>query len=367
MQVTSPQLLPVEGAPARARQLLAAGDTVFSTVRPYLKKIAWIPPDLDGEIASTGFCVLRPRTDVLHPRFLFYFATSDALLDQVLPLQRGVSYPAVRDADVLGSQIALPPLDEQVSIVNTLDDHLSRLDSAGASIRAVNRLAAAYERSGIQAALLSVPISWMPLSQVLSEIEAGKSFTCLPRESHEGEWGVIKVSAMTWGEFMPSENKAVPPGHSIDARFEIRQGDILVSRANTAQYVGAPVMVRTPPDRLLLSDKSLRLLPRPDVDADWLIAALQAPSTRQQISALATGTKDSMRNISQKALLSVEVPVPDEVRYQSEVAKRAAGASQARSQLAGAGRTIAKRRVGLRRSLLQAAFSGHLTRESLSV
>lgn len=139
-EVSTPQQVPVADAPARARQLVAVGDTVFSTVRPYLKKIAWIPNSLDGEIASTGFCVLRPKKDVVDPRFLFHFATSDSLLDQVLPLQRGVSYPAIRDGDVFAAQIALPPLDEQRRIVNILEDHLSRLDDAGRSIHRATEL-----------------------------------------------------------------------------------------------------------------------------------------------------------------------------------------------------------------------------------
>ena len=41
-------LVDCDKAPSRARQLLRAGDTVFSTVRPYLRKIAFIPEHLDG-------------------------------------------------------------------------------------------------------------------------------------------------------------------------------------------------------------------------------------------------------------------------------------------------------------------------------
>lgn len=56
-----------EGAPSRCRQLLRSGDTVFSTVRPYLEKIAYVDDSLADEFASTGFAVLRPGPR-LHPR-----------------------------------------------------------------------------------------------------------------------------------------------------------------------------------------------------------------------------------------------------------------------------------------------------------
>ncbi|MBM7084075.1 hypothetical protein [Micromonospora humidisoli] len=151
---------------------------------------------------------------------------------------------------------------------------------------------------------------WCTLGDLVTRIEAGKSFTCHPRPARHGEWGVLKVSAMTWGEFREQENKAVPEGREFDPRYEVRPGDILVSRANTEQYVGAPVLVRNCRPRLLLSDKSLRLIPSPEIDSAWLLRVLSSPSIRRQISTRASGQQDSMRNISQQALLSLELPVP---------------------------------------------------------
>jgi hypothetical protein len=106
-----------------------------------------------------------------------------------------------------------------------------------------------------------IPSSWAwgTLRDVVTHIEAGKSFACEPRPAGPNEWGIIKVSAMTWGEFRQHENKAVPADREINPAHEIRPGDILVSRANTEAYVGAPVLVRKCRPRLLLSDKSLRL------------------------------------------------------------------------------------------------------------
>ena len=128
--IEGPQLLAIAEAPSRARQLLEGGDTVFSTVRPYLRNIAWVGNNLAGEVASTGFTVLRAKSGELSSRLLFFFATSDELLDQVLPLQQGTSYPAVRDNDLFDAKIALPPLAEQERIVEILEEQFSRLDKA---------------------------------------------------------------------------------------------------------------------------------------------------------------------------------------------------------------------------------------------
>lgn len=89
-----------------------------------------------------------------------------------------------------------------------------------------------------------LPNGWIraPLGDLLLRIEAGKSFQCEPRPARVDEWGVIKVSAMTWGSFREEENKAVPEGYEFNPQHEIKPGDILVSRANTEAYVGAPVV-----------------------------------------------------------------------------------------------------------------------------
>ncbi|NEW75088.1 restriction endonuclease subunit S [Streptomyces rhizosphaericus] len=163
--------------------------------------------------------------------------------------------------------------------------------------------------SGVEGEL---PKGWVrvQLGDILDRIEAGKSYKCEPRPAGPDEWGVIKVSAMTWGDFDESENKAVPAGFEHNPDYEIKAGDILLSRANTAAYVGAPVLVKQCRPRLLLSDKSLRLVPADGIDREWLAYLLSSPSIRGQISERATGTKDSMRNISQGALADIECLLP---------------------------------------------------------
>jgi len=150
--ISAAKELAVSEAPTRARQRLKTGDTVFSTVRPYLRNIAWVDEGLDGEIASTGFCVIGPGTAEVHPKFLYYYSVSDQLLDQVLPLQRGVSYPAVRDRDIHAAQLPLPSLSEQEQIVEVLEAQLSRLDAALAVADEVEERAAALRRSLLHAA-----------------------------------------------------------------------------------------------------------------------------------------------------------------------------------------------------------------------
>lgn len=164
---------------------------------------------------------------------------------------------------------------------------------------------------------------------------------------------------MTWGEFRPAENKVVSDMDRVDLRHEIKLGDILVSRANTRDYVGAPVLVRRTRPRLLLSDKSLRLKVASDIDPDWLVSVLASPVVRRQISEKSTGNQESMRNISQSSLMGIRIPQYGLDR-QREVAARVAERRSAIQRLDVAVERAVDRGSALRRSLLADAFAGRL-------
>lgn len=258
--------------------------------------------------------------------------------------------------------LPLPPLKEQRQIVEVLNRHLSHLDAGASALSTATLRLRALERSALDEHFSVTCSQTVTLGSLLSNIEAGRSFGSTNNPAADEEWGIIKVSAMTWGEFRPEENKAVPT-EKVDPRHEIRAGNLLLSRANTSDYVGASVLVGPVRGKLLLSDKSLRITPKAGVRAEWLWRVLQAPATRRQISALATGTKDSMRNISQASLRRVLVPDPSIVD-QERALKMFTEAKLASDRLHRDILAQTKMFSSLRRSLLASAFSGRLTRSN---
>ena len=150
-RVVAPKVYLGRDAPSRARQKVASGNILFSTVRTYLKNIAVVPPDLDGGVASTGFCVLNPGPEVNH-RFIFYFVQTDEFVSRLSQLQRGTSYPAVRNDDVLTQKIPLPPLPEQHLIVAEIEKQFTRLDASVASLEHVRANLRRYRTSVLKAA-----------------------------------------------------------------------------------------------------------------------------------------------------------------------------------------------------------------------
>jgi type I restriction enzyme S subunit len=107
-------------APSRARKLIRSNDIIFATVRPTLRRIAMIPAWLDGQICSTGFCVVRPDSQRLLPAYAYYHLLTEEVAQRVEAMQKGATYPAISDDDLLGLSIPLPPLSEQRAIAHIL-------------------------------------------------------------------------------------------------------------------------------------------------------------------------------------------------------------------------------------------------------
>jgi type I restriction enzyme S subunit len=149
------------------------------------------------------------------------------------------------------------------------------------------------------------------LGDILVGIEAGKSVQTSEVIARDNELGVLKVSAVTWSNFRPEEAKAVID-YSPKEHCRVREGDLLITRANTLELVGAVVLVNKNYPLRLLSDKTLRLIIDEKLaDKPYLTYALRSKLAREHIEQFAAGTSDSMRNISQGAITSIPIFLPE--------------------------------------------------------
>ncbi|MCF6154664.1 MAG: restriction endonuclease [Candidatus Brocadia sp.] len=135
-------------APSRAQRIIFKDDVLFSTVRTYLKNIAIVEnKTYNGEIASSGFTVIRGDKKVTNPKFLFYLSLSHSFLQPLNELQTGSSYPAVRDKDVFSQAIPLPPLHEQHRIVSKIEELFSELDKGIESLKTAQQQLKIYRQA----------------------------------------------------------------------------------------------------------------------------------------------------------------------------------------------------------------------------
>ncbi|MGB4916252.1 MAG: restriction endonuclease subunit S [Propionicimonas sp.] len=347
-------------APSRCRQVLMAGDTVFSTVRPYLQKIAFIDRSLDQQFASTGFCVLRPSPD-LDQRFLFHFAVSRGLLDQVLPKQKGVSYPAVLDREVRQCVLPVPPLAEQRRIVAILEEHLTSLDHARVQLATAERRLASLLQASMKANVGDGDQGWES-STVGSRavlVEYGSSAKTSP-ESVDGipvlRMGNIQNAALDWRSL-----KYLPRSHADFPRLLLRRGDLLFNRTNSAELVGKSAVVDTPDDASFAS-YLIRVRFDPSVLPEWANMVINSLQGRSYISSVVS-QQVGQANVNGTKLKAFPLPVPPLDEQRRRVLEHGLVAETVRRTSDSLIR-IKDRGEAVRRSLLAAAFSGRLTGRS---
>lgn len=149
-RIVAPKRILGRDAPSRARQIVRAGDVLVATTRPNLNAVALVPPELDNEICSTGFCVLRPKPE-LCSHYLFGFVRSKEFVESLSSSVKGAMYPAVTDNQVRAEMIPLPPLAEQRRIAAILNEQMTTVQrartAAEARLEAAKALPAAYLRA----------------------------------------------------------------------------------------------------------------------------------------------------------------------------------------------------------------------------
>ena len=353
--------IPTANAPGRARQLIRNGDSIFATVRPYMKKVAYIPKEFDGQIASTGFCVLRPIQEKLHSKYLFYFLLSDQLLDQVLPLQRGVSYPAIRDNDLKNAHIPIPPIDEQNKIVELLEDHLSRLDAALADVKQAKTKAAQFRASVLNSIFFDYGSKGWPLYKAA---DLGKWITGSTPSSKVSDYVGSDVPFITPGDIIDggeiADYSRMISNSGADSVRRLRSNAVhLVCIGATLGKVGIARFESTSNQQINALEANEEIV-LPDF-AMWLLAS---PAMQRELWDASSSTTVPNLNKGNLEKIGVRVPaISEQIKALEEFDRARLTLEHLKKDF----EIMLEKANGLRRSILQAAFTGQLTKEVVSV
>tara|TARA_B100001559_G_C16450370_1_gene598945 strand:- start:21 stop:1328 length:1308 start_codon:yes stop_codon:yes gene_type:complete len=125
-KIDEPEIIQFSDAPSRARRIIQKNDTILSTVRTYLKAIAFVDEENDGKICSTGFAVISPKKSIT-PKFLYYLLSSQSYIDHVMANSVGVGYPAI-NSSALGRFPIIIPFNEDKEIIGFLDKKIGQID-----------------------------------------------------------------------------------------------------------------------------------------------------------------------------------------------------------------------------------------------
>lgn len=159
------------------------------------------------------------------------------------------------------------------------------------------------------------------LNDVIDSLLAGVSVNSGEDEA-SGNFFILKTSAISKGKLNLSEKKPVLPREVARLKCSLRQETILISRMNTPELVGECAYVPCDDPRIYLPDRIRQTNFKKDVDvsAKWLNYLLSSKKYRSLIQNCATGTSNSMKNISKEQLLGLEILYPS-FREQTSIAE----------------------------------------------
>ncbi|AYH50151.1 restriction endonuclease subunit S [Dickeya fangzhongdai] len=295
-----------EGLRNSSANLIPKGHVIIPT-RMSLGKAAINTVDL---AINQDLRALIPKVP-LDTRFLLHAVLS--LKDEIVKKGSGATVKGITQEELYKLEIAFPAINDQIRIAHLLGKveelitqrkhHLQQLDDLLKSVFLEMFGDPVRNEKG-----------WdkIQFSELLADIESGKSPKCEARQAESNEWGVLKLGAVTRCKFDETENKALPNDVIPLTRDEVKAGDLLFSRKNTYELVAACAYVFSTRPKLLMPDLIFRFIFKQDVDINpiFMWKLLTCDSQRKAIQSLAAGAAGSMPNISKTNLKSVRLPKP---------------------------------------------------------
>ncbi|WED65103.1 restriction endonuclease subunit S [Synoicihabitans lomoniglobus] len=275
-------------APSRARKVIRTGDVVVSMTRPNLNAVALIDEDLDDQIASTGFEVLR--SNELDPRWLYYLVRTEAFVGRMTDLVQGALYPAIRPRDIHAFEIPVAPLPEQKRIADKLEAVLGRVDACRARLARVPDLLKRFRQSVLAAATSGrLTADWREEQNGVEwrDTEFGaliadgpknglyKSSSCYGQGTR-----ILRIDNFYSGRINVWSDLKRLDVTEIELRdFGLQVGDIVINRVNSMSHLGKSALVRDLPEPCVFESNMMRVRLDPtSITTGFGILVLTSPS-----------------------------------------------------------------------------------------
>ena len=365
------------------------GDVVIAKITPCFEngKGALIRGMLGGVgFGTTELHVLTPGPD-LDGRFLYYISVNPRFRQLGAANMTGAAgQQRVPEDFVRDLRVRVPQLAQQRALADHLDRETARLDALVAAKKRVLGLLAEKRRVLITRAVTrgldpraplrdsgipwfgEIPAHWRVerLRFHLHGIEQGWSPICDNMPAAPEEWGVLKAGCVNGWEFDSNQNKRLPDNAAPRPHYEVRCGDVVMSRANTTSLLGSTALVGGVRPRLLLCDKLYRLdVNENTLNRQYLVAFLRTPAGRYEFERDATGASNSMQNIGQDSVRNLWLPVPP-INEQRTIVDHIATASVKLEAMHAATESTVRLLKERRAALIAVAVTGQIDVEGAS-
>ena len=274
------------------------------------------------------------KKDLLNNIYLYFNVTKNNFLDKLLINAIGGAQPNISSKQIENLKIPLPPLPEQQKIAAILTSVNNKVEVIDAQIAKTETL-----KKGLMQKLLSegightefkdseigrIPKEWevVRLGDIIGNITGGVSVNSEDRKKHDNEIGILKTSAIAGGKFFPEEHKTVLKNEYNRVATNPLADHIIFSRMNTPLLVGESGYINKDYPDLYLPDRlwQIGVKSKENTNVKWLSYVLTSQRVKKLLKKAATGTSNSMKNISKPSLLKIKIPLPP-LYEQKQIAK----------------------------------------------
>ncbi|EXB73469.1 restriction endonuclease subunit S [Acinetobacter variabilis] len=287
----------------------------------------------DG-ICSPVYIVLQAKKDVFLERFALRIFENTPFQKYLATFGNGIleHRAAINWEDIKNKYVPLPTLDEQKNILDFLDHETTKIDHLIEKQQQLIELLKEKRQAVISHAVTKgldpnvpmkdsgvewlgeVPEHWKvaPIKRIINLMEQGKSPECENIPATSDQWGVLKTSCVNNGVFHANQNKALPENIKPHTQYQVKAGDVLMSRASgSINLIGSVALVpENVQENLLLSDKIFRIHLSKDCDSRFFTLLLATPYMRTLIERAISGAEGMANNITKTAILEFISAIP---------------------------------------------------------
>lgn len=291
----------------------------------------------------------------LNKKYL-YFMLNGANRSKIVT---GSAQPQVTINNAITLIIPIVPLPEQRAIVAKTEELFSSLDSGIADLKKAQDQLKIYRQAVLSSSFPNKKL--VEISKVINDLTQGWSPKCLNQNStNNAEWAVIKTTAIQASDFVEYENKILPSSLLPRKQHEIKQGDILITRAGPRVRVGICCLVKKTRPKLINCDKVYRIRLNTDlVVPEYFESCINSPEILSKIEKMKSGSSDSGLNLTQKVFLKLQIHLPsiqEQHKIVEEIERRLSVCDKVEESIV---ESLEKAKA-LRQSILKKAFEGRL-------
>lgn len=250
----------------------------------------------EGKFSVSTDCLVLIPNEKVEAKFLYYFFLGNLRILEEGFKGAGLKHTNKKYIDNIDID-ELPTLSKQKMIIKQLDRISSILSIRRAQIDAIDKL--------IRARYVEMfdDKEETCLSNYIESLEAGKSLAGIEECKNK----VLKTGAVSYDFFDDSQTKNLPKNYEPKEAHMVRPGDIIISRMNTVELVGAAAYVWNVSDNTYLPDRLWKAIIKDNADPIFVWQSIIQPKTKEQIRRAASGTSGSMKNISKVKFLNTQV------------------------------------------------------------